>query len=62
MASQANSIKRLEKSLTPIFLKLFQKIAEKGSEDFEVSQIHSMRPHPDTKIQKITQKKKTTGQ
>ena len=28
MASQANSIKHLEKSLTPILLKLFQKTAE----------------------------------
>ena len=31
MASQENSIKHLEKSLMPILLKLFQKIAEEGT-------------------------------
>ena len=31
MASQENSIKHLQKSLMPILLKLFQKIAEEGT-------------------------------
>ena len=60
MASQLNSTKKFREELTPILLKLFQKIAEEDklpNSFYEATITLTQKPDKDA-----TQKKKTTGQ